>query len=452
MGINTKGIQDWITVCQNPEDVLKAEVTNRILAIITQKNKNLDISRYYDNFLKNFPINQKNLDELIWFFEDEKNQNFTQEIFSKLYLLVGDENKDFVNSFLKDKEWNNDSSKTITYIIKRLKNYPFVAQFPIDNIEVELTEKTLSKSHRFFKYKTSKKLGLIAQSKDALINTQNIYSNINYIKDNVFLCIIWNTWEFIKFNWENFEKIQTINDINWVPETIFDNWDIIYKTINDKRKFIPFDNIWASLSNEEYDKIENKFWIIFAKKTNKENPANIDLDVVWANNKLSFNSINWYEMKNLGNVIILLKIQTNLWINYYEIKDKEIREISYLKNINAISDWFFKSNLGFIQNSEKLCWLVTLIKDQEAIFFPIKWEIQESVLLKDIAKKQYFWLEEKNYPCFVVDSRDLYIFDRQNKKLYKYINTIQFVREKTKVSFEKLKNDKSLIEVEAENF
>lgn len=446
---NTKEIQEKMQLCQKFEDVKTSWITEKILLLISE-----ECIKYYNDYTKNFPISKKNIDKLINFFENEKNQKLWQNIFSKLYLLVGDTNKDFVNSFLKNKDWNNDSSKFIEKVLEELKNYPFVTDFQIDNISSEIKEKDLDSSKKFFKFQAEKSYWLIVQDKNKIISSEVIYSNIRYLRNSIFLCIKWNTWEFIKFNWENFEIIQSINDIKWVPEQIFSNWDLIYNTINGNKKTILFNSIWSDISGKEYDKIVNKFWLNFASKKNPESEK-IDLDVIWDDFNKNFTHINWYEIKSIKDIIDLLKIQTQTWINYYEIINSKLEEIPYLKNIKRVSEWFFRAlklwKYAFVENIEKWCYLVTRTKDNIHLFFPMKWEMWESILIKNVNSTQYFWLDEKSFPCFTVDWKALYIFDRNNKKLYKYNGNFQFIRKNVKTEFKDLKENKSISEIKAEN-
>ncbi|MCK9272540.1 hypothetical protein M0P65_03265 [Candidatus Gracilibacteria bacterium] len=164
-------------LCKNPEDIKKAKTTAKIIALTEQKvgdmldikNSNISATSVYAKLVFKTPMTKKEKDYLIGFFRDDNTQKTAQDILSKLNLLYGNENSEFIESFLKNEDGKLDIFWFMQYIIRQLKEYELIIPNNAEDIrEMKVkNESSLNKlkgEEKFYIYKLNGKTQICAVS------------------------------------------------------------------------------------------------------------------------------------------------------------------------------------------------------------------------------------------------------------------------------------------------
>lgn len=462
-----------IGICKDKAEVIKSETVLRVIEIIeklnpekknTSEKQEKPISIIYSRFASWYPLSEKNINRLIQFFENPKNQELAKEIMSKMHIKEWNNNSDFINSFLKSSnssdlaeqiceiaratvlessndikqviqghidnnmKYRNNPSKLINYVIEKLKNYPYKVAFVFELI------KELEKNYdpyKLFVYKKEGKRWFMIRWDEKLVITDNGYTSIKHIKHWIFLWLKKEikeldnekvSWDILAFNSWVIDTIWTIDDIRvddkYIPT--MDQWNLNFTLKSWKtgcKRIIKNETgkILEDWLEANYDKIEVKNWITF---------ASINLDS-WKKN-LEVHTKNWNK-KLFENIDLYSYIEPNMimikkdWLSYYKVEENwDIIAINYLQNINSIIypkniesllSNHEKSNPVFIKNNN---WEIYLVEpDGNIIILEVKNVSRVTSSVEQDSIKFKIW--NKTYYCSN-DKRELYIFDTSKPK------------------------------------
>jgi len=448
--------------CFNKKDVISSETALRIIQIIEQKNyKNQEqsINKAFDNFSYGYPISKEKKDKLISFFKDEKNINLWKKLFSKVFILIWDNNHNFINQFLKNSEGKNDIKNFVNYVIEELENYPFIIENNYDEIK-EIKNWNDNPETKTFKYrKWNKRWLIITKNTWETYVLENKYEKLEYRRNWTFCWITkdekWYYWEYIRFDWQDFKVIWRIDDIKNMPNLSDTEWNLIYETIWWKNWLNKFEDdkekgrLLAPKIPPEYNSIIIKNWLILASKNLEWNKQS--LEIFWKKyEKLmifedieDYKAIEWMD-------IIRFKTATH-WYSYYEINSGwEVKEIDFLQNVQSLIRPDKAQDL--IKNY--ILWKPIFIKykqDKPRILIKdntwwILWyDFNSKVLNISITD---IWLDKKSYITYDINWT-IYIFDTENNIFFKSNKRYKSTNPRT---LNEIKKDLEQIPLEKINF
>ncbi|MDD2907436.1 MAG: hypothetical protein PHH98_02230 [Candidatus Gracilibacteria bacterium] len=168
-------------VCKNENDVLKSKTTIRIINIL-----NNDIQSIYLKILGNKIISNTEYDYILSFFNDENTLVNSQNIISKLFLLQGNENSEFIDSFLKDENGKISVVKVIEYIKNLIFNYKL--KIDTDNPKSIKKIRTDSKGD-YYKYTNNGENQLFIVSEGNIFLFQNCDKNTTLLDNGLIFTI-----------------------------------------------------------------------------------------------------------------------------------------------------------------------------------------------------------------------------------------------------------------------
>lgn len=434
--------------CENETEVIKSNTVYEIIRIIQDKtieNPQININELYHCFANSYPISENDINYLIEFFENKKNQKLAQKVFSWLEIKSWNSNRKFINDFLINSEWKNDIDNFIRYVTQKLKNYTYKINFEFDTIAV--VEKKVEPNYRFFVYKKEGKRWIITTNWNNITISDNIYSSITYVKNWVFLWRKKEKWtekdkssgDILIFNNWNIENKWTIDDIKEIT-SVDEKWNITFKSKSNKTWIKKSEKSVEIIDGEEkiniklldklppeYDSVEMKYWLIFANKILNEKQKTIE--IFWQKYKkiltkdiISSEFIEWVENKKI------IKFKTVNWDCYYEINNNwEIKSVDYLQNVKTflkpkkISD-IYKSldslKPVFIKYNWDRRYLVFKNEKNEILTHKFE-EIITDISPTDIG------LDKKLFLTYIINFKT-YIFDIINKELFKSNKSYRF--------------------------
>lgn len=466
--INTVNDTASKETCKNETEVIKSKTVLRIIEIIekiTTENNNTPeklektekpISVIYTRFANWYPLSQRNIDRLIQFFENSKNQEFAKKIVSKIDIKEWDNNSTFIRNFLKSSDslhiaeklyditkasllenrdniikfvsslinwivYKNDPTKFINHVIEKLKNYPYKVDF-----DFELTQDLEKRyePYKLFVYKKDGKKWFMIRWNERLVTTDNVYTSIRYIKHWIFLWVKkekkeWEnekvSWDILAFNSWVIDNIWTIDNINvddkYIPT--LDQWNLKYTLESGKtwfKKIIKNENgkTLEEWLEANYDKIEVKNLTTFASINLDSWKINLEVHTKNWNKKI-FKEIDLYSYIEPN--IIMIKKE---WLrSYFKIEeDWDILAINFLQNINS---FIYPKNIkSILSNYSK--WKPVIIEKNNWEFCLVESDRKITVLEIKIVEKVKNTIEQ-NSISFKIWKIDYYYYEAK-KELY----------------------------------
>jgi hypothetical protein len=378
------------------------------------KNKETPISNAYDCFSYWYPISKNNRKNLIDFFENNRNIKLWWELFSKVFLLIWNENSLFIESFLRAKWYDgvsrNDSSKFIEYVLSELENYPFLVDIEYDEIR-EIKDKPIDNNTKIYIYKKENQKWILITNKSwETFVLDKTYEKLDHRKNWIFCWIKkeWKTsfWEYIQIIWNKFKVIWKIENIIDIPNISDKDWNIIYRSspswkkwlskIEEKKRNSEIQEKEENLTKEteknttkkeesfpieinhkiraEYDSILIINWLVLGCKDLPGKDPNIKIQKIDIYSKehkkiLVYESVENFELVEWLNNIFRFK--TDNWHCYYEIKDNwEIKAVSFLQNVKTLL------------RPNKICDVYKNLELWKPVFIKYKWS-KSCMIIKD---------------------------------------------------------------------
>lgn len=399
--------------CENPEDIKNSETVKKIISIVSRKAhytldskpENSNLNEIYDRFTKNLPITLKQLNYFKDFLSNTALLNDAQKIVSKLLILVWKNNSDFINSFLKDSEWNFIIDNFINYLSEKIENYNLVVDIDDDDIIYLMSSE---KEWDYYTYKSNWKTWIFIVSnweifilkklfeKITLLNNWLIYCRIKNIDSEIIeLWDKWFWWLIYDFDWSDFILMKKLP---WTIEVINTEKENLFITSGNM--------IWYWLT--EIAKWEMEEWKLWVEVTELLWPVYNSIRFQWNFIKASrqySESEDMYEIYiNTGDSIELtytVKSGLSMWLrdlwdNYYQIETTYWKSIFRLDGhnvFNIVDNRLLNMYHTNIQTLMK--WEPTLVNNNNEhwiyLFDKITWKLTKLIDTININSPEMDW-------------------------------------------------------------
>ncbi|MDD2907437.1 MAG: hypothetical protein PHH98_02235 [Candidatus Gracilibacteria bacterium] len=339
--------------CENPEDIKNSETTIKFLSVIEKRVGkileislvNSSISEIYVKFISNTPLTKAEFKAIYSFLSKENVLNEIEFLMSKLLILHGERNDNFINSFLKNEDGNFTALNFVSYIKDKLTNYKLVVD--IENGDsIKLLEKT--KEGNYYTYKSNGKIGIFIVSNGEIIMLKKLFEKVTLLNNGLIFCLINNkdlndtgigfegfTGLIYDFDGEQFNQMSKIPGTLELRETNIENYFITNNLVgNGLTEISKFDTNEEKLGvevNELLPKIYNnirmqgKFII-----ANKDKSENENIFEIYINTEKGLELVH----TTLSDLVIGLR---DLGNNYYLVEDNTGKNIYKLDEHNIFN-------------------------------------------------------------------------------------------------------------------
>ncbi len=360
--------------CENPEDIKNSEfvlkfillIEKKVSSILEQLKINNSIASIYKKFINNLPITKIELNSIINFFKNEEINKEIEKFVLKLLFLYWEKNKDFVENYLKNSEWNLSSNKFIEYILWELESYNFVIDIENEN-SIKLVSKT--KEWDYYTYESG-----------------------------------WKTWIFIVSNGEIFMLKKMFNQI-----TLLNNWLVFCRIENKNSGITEFGNEWLSgllykFNWNEFVLMEKLPWTIDVQNTQKEDLFTTSTNLIWY----------W-----LSEISVWDKKQDELWVEVTELLSPVYNSIRFQGNFVIVSrpNRENRDIYEIYVNVDNKLELAHTTESNSTIWLRDLWN--NYYLVDDVSWKNIYKLDEHNI-FEIVDPRLLNMFHANIEQLMKW--------------------------------
>lgn len=418
-------------VCKDKNDVAHAKTTRRIISITAKKswellnikNPSLNIVSIFQRFVSHRPITKQEQWYFLDFINNPSTKQIAQHYFSGLHLLQGDQNAEFVDSFLKNSDGKLDITQFINYLKTQLESYPLIIDIDgtidfiatptkhasLANEQWEIEYDLLFQDFEYFSYTHKEKFWILLLKGWEMFHVYGFLEIPKIINDNTFFWVkenymrwhlepLWKStliapyaydkrlWALFHFNGSDFEEVYKkpgVIDIHVLNDNYF-----MLDGEHSKKWLIKITNTANELLPMLYEKINVIQWFILTSQ-NKNEKWEYKLQVMneqnWVIHELLEETslddtfhFSWYEENpnQIWNFDIIdpnyIEIQTSTGINIYRfIPDENILHpiswLSWIKSISKIKDFFewkpteivFENKNRWIYSFNKETWILT---------------------------------------------------------------------------------------------
>lgn len=296
-------------ICKNADELKQSQTVKRIIHYTAQKTSgfidlnllaNNGITKTYEKFIKKEPITKQEKNHLLLFFKMDSSHKVAQEVISKLFILIGSKNSEFVRTFLKDKNGQLSDSQFIQHMIYELENYKFI-------IDIDWTIEKIDSNN--FSYTHQWKYGIMHKMNGDFFSSYGYLEPVKILDSHLFFWVRENT-------------------MRWHVEKLTTSWGTLPYAYDEKMWII------CVCNGTDFEEIYKK-------------PGIIDAQDIW----------NWYiRITNEQEKKWLIFIQENKSVTHLPpIYEKIANNFGFILTTNKEDEnenftlWVFKESNGIIQ-------------------------------------------------------------------------------------------------------
>lgn len=387
--------------CENPEDIKNSDTVKKIISIVSRKAnytldskpENSNLNEIYDRFTKNLPITLKQLNYFKAFLSDINLNNEAQKIVSKLLILVWKNNSDFINSFLKDSEWNFIIDNFINYLSEKIENYNLIVDIDVDDIIYLMSSE---KEWDYYTYKSKWKTWIFIVSNWKIFMLKKLFEDINLLNNWLIFCRVnnkdseiielgsnWFSWLLYDFDWNDFKLMEklpwTIEVRNTQKEDIFiTSANLIWYWLSEISKWeIEPGKLWVEITEllwPSYNSIKFQWNFILASRKFSESEYISEIYVI---------TYKWIELAHTAKTNWNVWLN-DLWNNYYLIETVYWKGIYKLDDDNILNSFNNTLlNMNHLNIYSLMKWEPTLVNNNNEswiyIFDKITWKLTKLI-------------------------------------------------------------------------
>lgn len=340
--------------CENIEDLKNSEFVPKLISIIEKKVSSIleqlkinnSINSIYKKFINNLPITKVELKSIVDFFKNKEIYEEIEKFVLKLLFLYWEKNKDFVENYLKNPEWNITSTKFIEHILWELETYKYVIDIE-DESSIKLVSKT--KEWDYYTYKSNWKTWIFIVSDWEIFMLKKLFEDVNLLNNWLIFCRVnnkdsgitelganWFSWLLYDFDWSDFKLMEklpwTIDARNTEKENLFiTSSNLIWFWLTEIAKWeMEPGKLWVEVTELLWPAYNNiRFQWKFIKASIKYSESE-DIYDIYINND------DWIELAYTTKSDLSMWLR-DLWDNYYLIETTYWKSILKLDNHNVFN-------------------------------------------------------------------------------------------------------------------